>query len=95
MTMTDNAPVRCAPVNMISPQEENFDERGATSDYYENVIDLLTFTNENGINVQTKGISRVTKQLKFYLNEANAFALKQNFRGSIVVQLANGALLAA
>jgi len=22
MTMTDNAPVRCAPVNMISPQEK-------------------------------------------------------------------------
>ena len=40
---------------------------------------INTYNNEDGINVQTKGISRVTKQLRFYLSESNAFALKQNF----------------
>lgn len=40
---------------------------------------INSYTNDNGIATQTKGISKVVKQVKFYLSEAKAFYLKQNF----------------
>jgi hypothetical protein len=46
---------------------------------------LETFDNGEGINTATKRITKMVKQLKFYMEETEAFALKNNFEKATTI----------
>jgi hypothetical protein len=66
---------------------EIIDETPTTYDFYTDFDvmlvsenpDINTTKNQTGVNTPTKGITKEVKQVKFYLNETNAFLLKSKF----------------
>jgi hypothetical protein len=51
---------------------------------------INTVENQTGVNTSTKTITKEVKQYKFYLNETNAFALKDAFESKSTTKTADG-----